>query len=394
MTTKEAKLVRWRTTAYAVWAVIGILLLIVVAGWTLGRISSALVPFVMAFLFVFMLQGPVRTLEERGLPRGWATAWWFAIGFVGVSVAVIFIAPPVGRQVAEFAKSVPGFLAEGQELIENAQADLSEVVIPNWVRDAAVSVAQSLSSILVRLGNSLATGLLTAGGGVATVIFDLFLGVVIAFWVLKDLPTIRTELRTLAGEKYEDDLENLLSTIGRMVGGYIKGQTIASLVTGALAGIGLAIIGVPFALVLGIITFVFNYVPYVGPFVAGLVAATIGLLESPLTAVLAIVVVVAAQNLTDGVITPRVMSSQVDLHPALVIFSLLVGGTLFGFWGMFLAIPVAAVAKALFVYYYERKTSRQLATEDGALFKAPQCDDESGEPCAEEAGEEPEESKP
>ena len=70
-------------------------------------------------------------------------------------------------------------------------------------------------------------------------------------------------------------------------------------------------------------------------------------------------------------VTPRVMSDQVDLHPMLVIFSLLVGGTLFGFWGMLFAIPVAATGKALFVYYYERRTQRQLATEDGALFREP-----------------------
>jgi len=171
--------------------------------------------------------------------------------------------------------------------------------------------------------------------------------------------------------------------MGRMVGGYLKGMTIASLVTGTVAGIGLYIIGVPFAFVLGVITFVFNYVPYVGPFIAGLLAATLGLFVSPLVALGAIVIVIGAQNLTDALVTPRVMSSQVDLHPTLVIFSLLIGGTLFGFWGMVLAIPVAAVAKALFVYYYERRTFRQLATENGALFKTTQCDDGSPEPCDE-----------
>ncbi|TLM97621.1 MAG: AI-2E family transporter [Actinobacteria bacterium] len=103
-----------------------------------------------------------------------------------------------------------------------------------------------------------------------------------------------------------------------------------------------------------------------------------GLFASPLQGVLAIAVVVAAQQVTDLFVTPRVMSEQVDLHPTLVIFSLLVGGALFGFWGMILAIPVAATAKGLFVYYWEQRTSRQLASESGALFRTSQCDDAQG----------------
>ena len=142
---------------------------------------------------------------------------------------------------------------------------MSQVVVPDWLRDAALAVAESMSNVFVRLGNSIATGIVSAGGGVAAVVFDLFLAVVIAFWTLKDLPKIREELRALAGDKYEDDFENLLSTIVRIAGGYLRGQTIASLVTGITAGIGLAIIGVPFATVVGVVTFVLNYIPYIGP---------------------------------------------------------------------------------------------------------------------------------
>jgi predicted PurR-regulated permease PerM len=173
-----------------------------------------------------------------------------------------------------------------------------------------------------------------------------------------------------------------MSTVVRIAGGYLRGQTIASLVTGITAGVGLAIIGVPFATVLGVITFVLNYIPYVGPLIAGTLAFVLGLFVGPWVALGAIGVVVGAQNLTDALVTPRVMSDQVDLHPTLVIFSLLAGGALFGFWGMVFAIPIAAIGKALFVYYYERKTQRQLVTENGALFKAAQCDDDSDEPCA------------
>lgn len=383
MPTMEARLSRWRTAAFVAWAIIGVGVILYYSGFVFGRVAGALAPFVVAFLFVFALQGPVANLERRGIPRGWAVGWWFLAGFVVISLAVVFVVPPIGRQLVDFANAIPGFLERGRELLESAQERFTDVVIPDWLRNAVLSIADSLSNIFVTLGNAIARGLISAGGGFATVVFDLFIGVVIAFWTLKDLPKIRQELRTLAGDKYEDDLENLLATISKMVGGYLKGQTIASLITGLIAGVGLAILGVPFAFVLGIITFVSNYVPYIGPLLAGLIAAVIGLFEGPLVALGAVIVVIAAQNVTDVLVTPRVMSDQVDLHPTLVIFSLLVGGSLFGFWGMIFAIPVAATGKALFVYYWERRTQRQLATEDGALFKMPTCDEDISEPCAE-----------
>jgi len=373
--TPEARLMRWRTTANAVWATIGILILLAVVGYALGQVAGALAPFVAAFLIVFLMQGVVAALESRGLSRMSAVVLAFLGGFFTVSIVAVFLLPPVGRQVVDFAETVPRYVGDAELFVQTLQTRFSDVVVPDWLGATVESVAQSLSELVVRLGSSVAEGILSAGSGLAAMVFNLFLALVVAFWTLKDLPKIRQELRTLAGERYEDDLENLLGTVVRVVGGYLKGQTIVSLVTGLVAGVGLAILGVPYALVLGIIAYVFNYVPYIGPIFSGLLAGIVGIFVSPLTAVLAVVVVIAAQQVTDLFVTPRVMSEQVDLHPILVVFSLLVGGTLFGFWGMIFAIPVAATGKGLFVYYYERKTNTLLATEDGALFRTPQCDD-------------------
>ncbi len=93
---------------------------------------------------------------------------------------------------------------------------------------------------------------------------------------------MREEVLLIAGPKFEDDAELLIGTVNRVVGGYLKGQTIASLATGTLATIGLAIFHVPYALVLGILTVFLNYIPYVGPFIAGFVAGLVGLFVSPL----------------------------------------------------------------------------------------------------------------
>jgi len=379
MVTPEARYARWRTTATIVWSVIGALVLLGAALWLFGKIAGAFTPFVIAFIFVFLLNVPVRALDRRGMSRGTATALCLGAGVLLIAGVITFLVPTVSRQAVTFAENAPTYLASVERMIEAQQARFSSIVVPAWVTTIVASSSSQLSQAAVRIGNSLAGSLVNAGGGVASGVLSFLLAIVIAFWALKDLPKIREEIGLLAGPKYGPDVEHLLSTVTRVVGGYLKGQTIASLCTGLIAGIGFAILGIDYAIGLAILTLVLNYIPYIGPFVAGLIAALIALITiGPLAALLAIAVVVIAQNVTDNLITPRVMAEQVDLHPTLVIFSLLVGGTLFGIVGMLFAIPVAATLKGLFVYYYEQRTDRQITTEDGALFRTPVCDSDDG----------------
>jgi len=375
VTTPEARYARLRTTAVSVWAAIGVIVLVAAGLWVFGRIAPALWPFVMAFIFAFLLNGPVRALTSRGMSRGSAALVCLLVGVAVLGAALTMLLPPVTRQVVSFAKEAPtAFAALGRTVVA-LQNRFSQLVFPEWTRSVVQAVSTQVSSVAVRIGGAMASNVVLAGGNVVTAFFDAFIALVIAFWALKDLPKIREEILLIAGPKFEGDAELLISTVTRVVGGYLKGQTIASLTTGALALIGLTLIGVPYALVLGIVAFFLNYMPYIGPFTSGLIAGLVGLVfVSPLTGLFAVAVIAVAQNITDAFVTPRVMSDQVDLHPILVILSLLVGATLFRIPGMLFAIPVAATGKGLFVYYYERRTQRPLTTEDGALFRGAGCD--------------------
>jgi len=374
VTTPEARYTRLKTTAVSVWGAIGILILVAVALWGLGKISAALVPFVIAFVIAFLLNWPVRVLAARGMPRGAATLACLLVGMIALGTALTLLAPPLTRQIVAFAQDAPAAFAKLELAATQVQGQFSSLVLPQWARGVIQAASTQVSAIAVRVGNDLAGLVVNAGSDVAQGFFDVFIALVIAFWALKDLPKIREEVLLIAGPKFEEDAELLISTVNKVVGGYLKGQTIASLTTGTLAVIGLAIFHVPYALVLGIIAFFFNFIPYVGPFTTGFIAGLVGLFVGPWTGVAAVAVIVVAQNFTDTVITPRVMSEQVDLHPIIVILSLLVGGSLFGIAGMLFAIPVAATGKGLFVYYYERRTQRSLASEDGALFRGTGCD--------------------
>ena len=376
MTTPEARYARLKTTAVSVWAAIGILILLAVAFWGLGKIASALTPFVVAFVIAFLLNWPVRALASRGMKRGTAALICLLSGLLLFGAVVTLLAPSVSRQAVELANSAPAVIPQIEDAVAQVQGRFTRLVFPVWAGEALKSASSQLSQIGIRMGNSAATGIVNVGGGVVKGFFDLFIALVIAFWALKDLPKIREEILVISGPKYHDDAQLLINTVARTVGGYLKGQTIASLTTAALVFVGLSVLGEPYALVLGDRSRSSSTTcrtsdrsrPGCSPPLSGLFG------PQPWTWIAAIVVVVVAQNFTDTVVTPRVMSEQVDLHPILVILSLLVGASLFGIAGMLFAIPVAATGKGLFVYYYELRTDRQLASEDGALFRAAGCD--------------------
>jgi predicted PurR-regulated permease PerM len=297
-----------------------------------------------------------------------------ALACLLVSLAVLggivtLIGPTVVHQIESFARQAPSYLAQADAAESAIEGRINAMVLPPWLGALIRAGSVQLSQFLVSFGNNAARFALTLGGRIARGLLDIVLAIVVAFWVLTDLPKLREEITTLAGPRYERDAEHLLTTVTKVVGGYLRGQSIASLSSAAMITLGLTVLGVPYAIVAGIIAFFLNFAPYVGPVVNGMIAGLLGLFVNPWTAVAAIIVVIVAQSITDGLVVPRVMSSQVDLHPTLVIFSLLVGGTLFGIAGVIFAIPVAAVGKGLFVYYYERRTERQLSTTNGALFR-------------------------
>jgi predicted PurR-regulated permease PerM len=371
----EWQLERWQQRAYRVWTIVGVLLLVAVAGWVLAKISGALVPFVMAFILVFLLAWPVRAMERRGIKRGFGATIAVLGLLLFIGIVLTFIVPALGRQLAELVTQAPEYVARAEREIESVQTSIRAIVMPDWARRFLTAAFSQFASGIASLGQSVATSLLAIGSQALTLFLDGFIALVITFWALRDLPTIREEILLVSG-KWRQDVELLFAEIAKSMGGYLRGQTVASLSTGAIAMVGLFIVGIPYAFLLGSLAFVLNYIPYVGPFLTGLIAALVGLFISPLKALLGIGVVILAQQITDNLITPRVMSSEVNLHPTLIIFALLVGGSLFGVPGLLFAIPIAAALQGVFIYYFERETSSQLATADGALFRTEECDDE------------------
>ncbi len=360
---------RWRRIYFTAWSVIGVLILVSVGGFALLKIAPALEPFLLAVVVVYLFRAPVAMLERRGLKRGLAVGACYLAAAIVLAIAGLFIVPPLVDQVSQFIQAFPRYYSRAFSMWQQLQTQYNALAVPDWANQALLSLQDTISKQALSWSSTIAGRVFSVGSGAVSLLFNGFLAMVVGFWVLKDLDAIKREIVLLGGPKRRAEAAILSAKVSNVLGGYLRGQAVVSAATAVLVTIGLTIAGVPYALVLGLLAGVLNIIPWFGPLIAEIVAAIAAAFVSPWLALVAVVIIAGSQQVTDIFITPRVMSEQVDLHPLLVIFSLLAGSALAGFVGLLLAIPVAAIGKGLFVYYFEKWTDSNLTTEDGAFFR-------------------------
>lgn len=358
----------WRRTFVKAWALIGVLILLSAFGWLLWRVSAALVPFGIGLLFVLVLRHPVDLLGAK-MNRTAAVAVCYLAGIVAVAIALTFIIPPAYAQIVAFIEALPRYVEQAYALWNSlVVSPKAGTGIPAWLQTVVMALKDRAVAGAGTWSAEIASTALATGGTIATGVVEFALALIIGFFTLVDLPRLQKEILALAGPSRKADIDHFSATLSRVMGGWLRGTLIQSAVVATLITIGLSVIGVPYSLAIGLIAGVLNIVPYIGPAVIALLAATAGLFVSPWAALWAVAVVFGTNQIDSLVLAPRIMGDQMDLHPLLVVFALLVGASLFGVAGMVLSVPVAAIAKAMFVFWFEKRTARQITTDDGVLF--------------------------
>jgi predicted PurR-regulated permease PerM len=360
---------RVRHLGFLIWAIIGIVLLVVAVGFLLGQVLPALYIIGFAALIVFILRVPVAWLEQRKVPRWLGSLIAYLGSLLIIALVMLLFIPLIWEQAIGLIKLFPEYANEATVAFNDFYQRYSYLLADSNIQQVVGSLTSALSGWAGNMVSSSAQGVIALGTNVVMGIVVFTMALIVGFWILKDLPMIGRELRIIIGPKHEEGAVLVASAFSRAFGGYLRGITVAGLCTGTIAGIGYYFIGLPYPAVLGLLTGFMNFIPYVGPWVSGTLTALIGLFVSPLAALLAIAITLLAQQLTDNFITPRVMSSVVELHPVLVLVGVFAGGMLGGIPGLIVAVPLLASAKNIFVYYFEKHTDRRLVDENGVFFK-------------------------
>ena len=385
---EEIKTLKSRRRLYTGVFIIILAVLFYLAGQVLNILASPIAIVVWTTIIVFCLKGPVNNLEKKGISRVWGSCVLFLLLLVALILLCWLLFSPslgLGGQFASLIETIPGQINDLTHWLNQMYDQYSYIFqddrVNSWINDTLKSIGGWFSSV----ASVSAEGVMVAGSSVANTALILGFSLVVSFWVLIELPALGREIKRLFGPRFQDDLNIIYLTGTRVMGGYIKGTLLQCLLIGVGCGVGYAVMGIPSAAALGVITGLLNIIPVIGPWLGGAVAALISLFVSPLIALIALIYTIVVQQVVYTFISPKIMGNSVDIHPALVILALMTGsalgfavsGFLGSIVGMLVSIPAVAAAKSLFVYYFEKKTGRIIVSEDGVIFK--------GEPSGTEA---------
>ena len=350
-----------------VWA--GLLALLIIGLFLAAR--SIILPFVLA-LFVTYLLMPLVELMTRPGRRGGQTprmvAAFLAVGaFISVlAVAVLALGPLLVSEANHLARAVLGTSGEPPLIARRIAGTLqywrdtlygTGVFTPDIERQ----LDQEARDFVSGLGDAAASAF-TASLGFFPKLLEVVAVPILTLYMLADGPRLAGEARSFLPPSQQAAAGELMGRIDRVLREYVRGQLLASLFIGVVVSIGLWLMGLRVALLIGAIAFFVEAIPFFGPLFWGTLAVVLALAQAPAGSFLPVAVAIfsiAAQQVDSHVAAPLILGRFCRVHPLLLIFSTLVGASLFGLIGMFLAAPVTAVAKVTFLFVMERVRERR-----------------------------------
>ena len=353
---KEIKLARQISMAI-------VLILLV---WVLSKARGVFFPLFASFIIAYLFDPIVDFFEQKKVPRTFAVSLLLIVTFGLVITAGIFIIPGLISEIQVMIMGIPDF---ARDLANSANNVVVKIEQTFNVQDLSIeeSWVDKIPSSLEQLFSNLLKGVLGMGSFLSQIL-NVVLIPVLTFYILKDYDRINNWLMSLIPKKHRSITSFYLWRFNRILGGYLRGQLIVCSVIGLLTGLGLVILQVPFAILLGVMTGVLGIIPFVGFYISlGMCILAALLSTSRLIMLVKIVsVFLIVQGLEGYVISPKIVGERVGLHPVAVIFSVLVFSVFFGFWGLIVGVPTAALIKFLIDEWKRRQKRRELLEEKSA----------------------------
>ncbi len=335
-------------------------------------LRGILLPFVAGMAISYFLDPVAYRLERAGMSRTMAAVLIEFVFFLFVGLAIFLLAPVVEDQVVSFAQKVPSYAQQlmhrGEPLWRSAKTYLSAKDI-----DRLRSAAGEYAGTVVSWVGAFFTHLLTGSLAVVNLLSLIFITPVVTFYMLRDWHGMTSRIDNWLPRRQANTIRQQLAEINAILSGFVRGQALVCLALGSFYGLGLTAVGLDLGLVVGFTAGLISFIPYLGTisgFVVGIGLALAQSQDWSLAAMVAGVFLVG--NLIEGnVLAPKLVGEKIGLHPVWVIFALLAGGALFGFLGVLLALPVAAVVGVLARFSLSRYMASSLYSGDTPEGTAP-----------------------
>lgn len=325
----------------------------------LWLLSDVLMPFAAALAIAYLLDPVADRLEKAGLSRLGATLIILIVFVFVIVLVAALLAPALGHQIAGFIEALPGIVARLRDLATEQGAGLMARLAPLAERfglelDTSAGALHGSVSDFTGEASKYAVGVLKglwSGGraliGIASL---LVITPVVAFYLLLDWDRMVAKVDSWIPLDQRETVRGLASQIDAALSGFLRGQSLVCLFLATWYGVGLSLVGLNYGLLIGVASGVLSFVPYVGSLICLVLAVGVSLVQGwPSLSLLglAMAVIVAGQFLEGNILTPKLVGESVGLHPVWLMLALLAFGSLFGFTGLLLAVPIAAAVGVL-----------------------------------------------
>lgn len=338
-------------------AILAWVVLLIVSLWGLHYVSGTILLFLFAAFFAYALVPTVKFLE-RFLPRFLAITLTYLVILTGLGILIYFVATTAVTQftlLAHYAAVLLTPKSNGQQtlfVLTLEHFGISQEQI-NLVGQQVTQQAESLTSSIVPFLSS-----------IFAFILDMLLVGVMSIYLLVDGTRIAQWLQDNTPHTQQKRIEFLIRTLERIVGGYIRGQVLLTFIIGLLVGIGMTLFHVPYAILLGVLAFLLEFIPILGTFISGAICVLLALTQGWLIATFVLIYFIVIHILEGDILGPRIIGKAINLDPLVSIIALLAGSELFGITGALFASPVAGVLQVLIVTLWSewKATHTQLFT--------------------------------
>ena len=330
------------------------LIAVTIAGWLFYLLAPVLTPFIAAGLLAYMGDPLADRLQKFRMPRTLAVVVVFLLTFLLLALLVLLVGPLIKTQISALFQALPDIARQ-----------VEQVWLPTifgWLNVESgddVGIGAFLSRYSDMVGSWSGTvlmGVRKSGGVLAAAVLSLFLIPILTFYMLRDWDSFVNHLGALIPDSQRETVFELARETDDVLGAFLRGQILVMLALTIIYALGLSLVGLKFAIAIGVVAGLVSFVPYLGFVIGiGLAGLTVVLEPNPLWNLVGVVATFTIAQMIEGsFLTPKLVGDRIGLHPVLVIFAVAAGGQLFGFFGILLALPAAAVLSVLLRFAYGR----------------------------------------
>lgn len=318
-------------------------------------VKAILLPFVVGILVAYFLDPAADRLERWGFSRTFSTLIITVLFFTGMVLVLVALLPPLYNQFSSLLAELPALWQEVRTLVESEVRRLSGDFAPEEVAKAKQAVSD-VSSEMVSTVREVTLGALKSGFALINLLSLIVITPLVSFYLLRDWDRLVAYIDTLLPRDSAPLIREQVIKIDRTISGFIRGTLNVMMVLGLFYAISLSLIGLDYAILIGLFGGFMIIIPYLGTFLSGVAAVGMAVLQfDSVAAIIAVFAVFVAGQMLEGyILTPKLVGDKVGLHPLWLIFGMLAGATLLGFVGVFIAVPVTAVIGVLVRFAIEQ----------------------------------------